>query len=936
MTGTDTLVRDQYYRTVDIDGNENENPEGSDGYYIDITKDSSSVTQLDLYPVFDEARWLYFNTGKSGNGASYVGAAYRLTNDERQPEDDSTNYYFDQSFFENHMSSRPGYDFKGWYVFANVDSDGNITNIDHEENVTITYLDDSSSAQTTSVSTKAIKVVNEDGSIALPDGYVHTVGGQKIFEVTDGKLRFYKALDDLTLFADWEAKTVDYTVVYWLQNADDDGYTLMYYRTEKGSAGAQTAALEIGESWTDGEGNNIYSDNKLKFCHLSEDQDKAAAGNQAGIQQQYIEGDGSTIVNVYYDRDVYTLRFDIGFARQTSQSGSSTTYSPMTEEQAQAYTETVYGVIDGAYVALTPDGNGGWTYAGTETVRHDYIDERYKTTTGNDTPQYGVVNGEVENLDYESVTTTEHYLSQNNYNGAAEYNGTIYDANSNEINNPVYPNTYYRRTRQRNQLFWLDRVTTVNSWTYNNGTNYGSGTRYLRVDNDDSNTTYTLGFIDGSMMSEDLILTGGSFPGYNRTIANVNPNQYTAVTINGDNTITHEHGITQEFRCRYTSLNGAKKYLYRIYLADPDTREYPTEPTDKFVITAGSGSNPNLQTPPTYHGYTLADTRVLSSNGSESTPGSSYSDYAIPELTAAGVGNGMIMQFKFMPNEHTITYMFGSGSPAPNTEVEADSSRTYYYDQSIAGADIYTDTVVADTPVGYEFAGWYENPDGIGDPFNFNTMMPDGDIILYAVYKPLRYRININPNGGEIDHIDHTGATYVVNGVTYAEPLNREGDTGYNRSQATYINASYGTEISEYSIARKYVPISDAAAAQYDGTIYYYINTQYHGTDGSGLPSDCRNALYVTESQLETYYNFYRDWTQANIDGGYITGTTVLDYGTWKSLYVSSQKYRTLNSTESWTFLGWYKDGENMPYNFSDPVTGELTLTAHWRLDGGY
>ena len=57
--------------------------------------------------------------------------------------------------------------------------------------------------------------------------------------------------------------------------------------------------------------------------------------------------------------------------------------------------------------------------------------------------------------------------------------------------------------------------------------------------------------------------------------------------------------------------------------------------------------------------------------------------------------------------------MFGSGSPAPNTEVEADSSRTYYYDQSIAGADIYTDTVLANTPAGYEFAGWYENPDGI-------------------------------------------------------------------------------------------------------------------------------------------------------------------------------------------------------------------------------
>ena len=25
-----------------------------------------------------------------------------------------------------------------------------------------------------------------------------------------------------------------------------------------------------------------------------------------------------------------------------------------------------------------------------------------------------------------------------------------------------------------------------------------------------------------------------------------------------------------------------------------------------------------------------------------------------------------------------------------------------------------------------------------------------------------------------------------------------------------------------------------------------------------------------------------------------------------------------------------------MPYNFSDPTTGNFTLKAHWRLDGGY
>lgn len=54
------------------------------------------------------------------------------------------------------------------------------------------------------------------------------------------------------------------------------------------------------------------------------------------------------------------------------------------------------------------------------------------------------------------------------------------------------------------------------------------------------------------------------------------------------------------------------------------------------------------------------------------------------------------------------------------------------------------------------------------------------------------------------------------------------------------------------------------------------------------------------------------------------------------------QKYRkTKEATEHYTFLGWFKvnaDGtaESMPYNFSDPLTADLSLRALWRLDGAY
>jgi hypothetical protein len=173
----------------------------------------------------------------------------------------------------------------------------------------------------------------------------------------------------------------------------------MYYKVQQGRAGAQTAATETTPSDTferNGMTYYPYNEYKLRFAHLSTDQDKEQDGSQAGIQQRTIAGDGSTIVNVYYDRNVYTLRFDIGLARRDNMNGSTTLYTSMTADEAASYTGTVYGVVNGSYIVLTPDGNGNYTYAGTITNRHDYEgDYRYLKTNDSSGAMYGVSNGNV-------------------------------------------------------------------------------------------------------------------------------------------------------------------------------------------------------------------------------------------------------------------------------------------------------------------------------------------------------------------------------------------------------------------------------------------------------------------------------------------------------------------------------------------------------------
>ena len=87
---------------------------------------------------------------------------------------------------------------------------------------------------------------------------------------------------ELTLYAVWTANTnTRYTVIHWLENANDNEYSYAKSETKTGTTGAQTSAA--AKSYTGFTAQNI--------------------------RQQTIAGNGSTIVDVYYKRDVYTISF---------------------------------------------------------------------------------------------------------------------------------------------------------------------------------------------------------------------------------------------------------------------------------------------------------------------------------------------------------------------------------------------------------------------------------------------------------------------------------------------------------------------------------------------------------------------------------------------------------------------------------------------------
>ena len=88
--------------------------------------------------------------------------------------------------------------------------------------------------------------------------------------------------ENITLTAAWIAQNkVSYTVIHWLENADNDEYSFKESEPKIGTAGNPTTASA-----------------------------KSYDGFTAQtITQRTINGDGSTIVNVYYKRNVYTITF---------------------------------------------------------------------------------------------------------------------------------------------------------------------------------------------------------------------------------------------------------------------------------------------------------------------------------------------------------------------------------------------------------------------------------------------------------------------------------------------------------------------------------------------------------------------------------------------------------------------------------------------------
>lgn len=105
----------------------------------------------------------------------------------------------------------------------------------------------------------------------------------------------------LSFTAKWKEGTAGFTVVFWYENANDDGYSV---------AGTFTPAnVAPGTQKSSGDYQNQSFEGR---------DDKHFTYNTDKVETVNVKGDGSTVLNVYYTRNTYTLTFKEGGAKVLS------------------------------------------------------------------------------------------------------------------------------------------------------------------------------------------------------------------------------------------------------------------------------------------------------------------------------------------------------------------------------------------------------------------------------------------------------------------------------------------------------------------------------------------------------------------------------------------------------------------------------------------
>lgn len=500
-----------------------------------------------------------------------------------------------------------------------------------------------------------------------------------------------------TIYAKWTAhETAGYSVIVWMQKLTDQAvegqpnsdYDFgQSFRVEDAQVGTQPTAVvgSTGATSITVDGNTVSEEG---FHFVSTDQSSVT-----------ITPEGTSVVNVYMDRDVVTLNFHVwGYGDET--------YTATTSNSG-----TQYGLVDGEYVQLTRvtayDGTFNdvyvWTYPTTTTT---YTGTRYRYNGG--LFGSGWTSGTGNDYNYGNINDGYMPLTQNGNTwtySALPYTGTRYlRSQGTGWGDYLTISGRYGSTLAENSVAWPEEY----DW-YETGSNNGtaSGTR----------TTFLDAFLPASTSTQ--VDFYGSTPAGNTHVYfyKQRPDRTGYDLANTVNTSASGFNLSDKYngyKCTaWNSTNNTNNWnVVGEKMNQSGNWYYDANPNQSGYQTASISATTGL------HIYFNVETYEL-----DFLSGSTY------------YGNNGT-------NPETGAPTYGTYQETLSPEV-LSTQPNVAYGANLADYQGYT-PAESTWPDGYVFDGWFAD-DGCTTPYAF-TSMPANNVALYAKWRQIRFRVFLHPN----------------------------------------------------------------------------------------------------------------------------------------------------------------------------------------------
>ena len=612
----------------------------------------------------------------------------------------------------------------------------------------------------------------------------------------------------MTLTAHWTPKQVNYTVIHWWENADDNGYSFHESENKTGLTGTEVNAKA-----------------------------KSYDGFTAQpVTKKTIKGDGSTIVSVYYKRNVYDVKFysysTPGFlwkpgkpseeyvdlritakygqdiSKQWPTKNGSSTWS--TENHGTTYQANIntmplggakfYGPQTGDsyceafyYVEILPGENSSITVGGIK-YRLDHTDKMYgsgiRITKEDQYPLKGFTfNEEVSDKIGKRYEGASFYYTRNDYNLNFINNGKPEKTVSKKYEQSISSENY---TPARPSS--LPEYYVFDGWYENElceGEAYNftgkkmptqNVTLYAKWTASDVKLTYNLNNPEGALvMNTEEVVAGTVASTVLPSIPTINEYSFAGwYYADGNGNITSEVFNTNNTITRDTSIVG--KWLYKGELTvvyKPGTEKDVTVPTDDRVYAGGAkvtvAGNATTTSGKKFLGWEL--------NGNVYKPGQSFE----VNKDIANKDNQIILTATWGNAETSTTLTYDPGNGI-GTAKRVDVMNNEAVEIKAHNSDVLAFTAPVAEGKEYYFAGWADSSTGNATYADGQTINIDanGENVLYAVWVE-KTEITLVANSGTRTY---NGAEQSIEGFE-STTMN-----GYKVSGLTAVTK--GTNVGEY------------------------------------------------------------------------------------------------------------------------------------------